>query len=121
MTFVGVRVSKGRRSPPRNLRLLVDTGSDYTVLPAALLARLGVKSEFEEDVEIGNGDVIVRPVGRMNVRWKDRWAETFVAFGEPKDARVLGALTLQELRLIVDPKSHRVRHRSRALFVRFGG
>src|SRR3990170_1514766 len=81
----------------------------------------GPSGRFEEDVEIGNGDIIVCPVGRMNVRWKDRWAETFVAFGEPKDARVLGALTLQELRLIVDPKSHRVRPRSRALFVRFGG
>jgi len=57
----------------------------------------------------------------MHVRWRDRWAETFVAFGEPKDARVLGALTLQELRLIVDPMSHRVRPRKRALFVRFGG
>ena len=121
MTYAGVRVSKGRRGASKNLRLLVDTGSDYTVLPAGLLARLGVKPEFEEDVEIGNGDVIIRPVGRMHVRWRDRWAETFVAFGEPKDARVLGALTLQELRLIVDPKSHRVRPRSRALFVRFGG
>ena len=121
MTYMGVRASKGRRGASKDLRLLVDTGSDYTVLPAGLLARLGVKPEFEEEVEIGNGDVIVRPVGRMVVRWRDRWAETFVAFGEPKDARVLGALTLQELRLIVDPMSHRVRPRRRALFVRFGG
>jgi predicted aspartyl protease len=96
MTYAGVRVSKGRRSPPRNLRLLVDTGSDYTVLPAALLARLGVRPEFDEEVEIGNGDVIVRPVGRMHVRWRDRWAETFVAFGEPRDARVLGALMVKK-------------------------
>ena len=121
MTYAGIRVSKGRRSPPRNLRLLVDTGSVYTVLPASLLARLGVKAEFEEEIEVGNGDVIVRPVGRMVVRWKDRWAETFVAFGEPKDARVLGAYTLEGLRLDVDPASHRVRPRRRALFLRVGG
>ena len=121
MTYAGVRVSKGRRGASKNLRLLVDTGSDYTVLPAGLLARLGVKPEFEEEVEIGNGDVIVRPVGRMVMRWKDRWAETFVAFGEPKDARVLGAYALEGLRLEVDPASHRVRPRRRALFPRVGG
>lgn len=91
------------------------------MLPADLLARLGVKPEFEEEVEIGNGDIIVRPVGRIHVRWRDRWAETFVAFGQPRDARVLGVLTLQELRLVVDPTSHRLRPRRRALFIRLGG
>lgn len=121
MTYTGVRVSRGRRGPSRNLRLLVDTGADFTVLPAGLLAQLGVKPEFEEEIEVGNGEVIVRPVGRMYVRWKDRSAETLVAFGEPRDARVLGAYALQGLRLEVDPASHRVRPRRRALFLRFGG
>jgi len=120
MTYMGVRVSKGRRSPSRNLRLLVDTGADVTILPERLLAQLGVKPEFEEEVEIGNGDVVIRPVGRMYVRWRDRWAETFVAFGEPKDARVLGTYALEGLRLEVDPASHRVRPRRRALFLRVG-
>src|SRR3990170_3190547 len=72
MTYMGVRVSKGRRSPSRNLRLLVDTGADVTILPERLLAQLGVKPEFEEEVEIGNGDVVIRPVGRMYVRWRAR-------------------------------------------------
>lgn len=121
MTYTSVRVSKGRRGDTKNLRLLVDTGADLTVLPARLLAHLGVTPEFEEEIEVGNGDVIVRPVGRMVVHWRDRWAETFVAFGEPKDARVLGAYALEGLRLEVDPASHRVRPRRRALFLRVGG
>jgi len=121
MTYASVRVSKGPQGTSKNLRLLVDTGADFTVLPARFLAHLGVKPEFEEEIEIGNGDVIVRPVGRMHVRWKDRRAETFVAFGEPKDARVLGAYALEGLRLEVDPASHRVRPRRRALFPRVGG
>ncbi len=118
MTYARVRVSRSRRGEAKAVRLLVDTGADYSVLPSRFLAQLGVQPEFDEDIEIGNGEVIVRPVGRLHVRWRDRWAETFVAFGEPKDARVLGAHALQSLRLEVDPKSHAVRPRRRALFVR---
>lgn len=121
MTYASVQVSRGRRGASKNLRLLVDTGADFSVLPAQLLSRLGVVPEFEEEVEIGNGDLITRPVGRIYVRWRERQAETFVAFGEPRDARVLGAYALEGLRLEVDPKSHRVRPRRRALFLRDGG
>ncbi len=119
MTYATVRLSRNRRGPSKAVRLLVDTGADYTVLPKGTLARLGVRPEFEEELEIANGETIVRPVGRMYVRWRDRLAETFVAFGEPKDAAVLGSYALEGLRLEVDPKSGRVRLRRRALFVRF--
>ena len=121
MTYASVQVSRGRRGASKNLRLLVDTGADFSVLPAQLLSRLGVVPEFEEEVEIGNGEVITRPVGRIYVRWRERLAETFVAFGEPRDARVLGAYALEGLRLEVDPKTHRVRPRRRAHFLRGGG
>jgi|SRR5437867_8442793 len=121
LTCAKVAVSRTRRGPGRAIRLLVDTGADYSVLARRELSRLGVLPEFEEDIEIGNGQVISRPVGRMYVRWRDRVAETFVAFGEPRDARVLGAYALEGLRSEVDPKSHRVRPRRRSLFVRLGG
>lgn len=118
MSYARVEVSKDRRRPGRTVRLLVDTGADYSVLSKRELATIGVEPEFEEDIEIANGEVITRPVGRVYVRWKDRVAETFVAFGEPGDVRVLGAYALEGLRLEVDPKSRRVRPRRRALFVR---
>lgn len=118
MTYARVEVSRDRRRPGKALRLLVDTGADYSVLSKRELSRLGVVPEFEEDIEIGNGEVITRPVGRVYVRWRDRVAETFVAFGESRDVRVLGAYALEGLRLEVDPKSHRVRPRRRAMFVR---
>jgi len=121
MTYASVQMSKARRGASKNLRLLVDTGADFSVLPAPLLSRLGVVPGFEEEVEVGNGAVITRPVGRMYVCWGDRLAETFVAFGEPRDARVLGAYALEGLRLEVDPKSHRVRPCRRALYLRIGG
>ena len=121
MTFARVQVSTGRQRPGKVLRLLVDTGADYSVLAARELLRLGVEPEFEEDIEIGNGDLITRPVGRIYVRWKDRVAETFVAFGQPGDVRVLGAYALEGLRLEVDPKARRVRPRRRALFLTVNG
>ena len=121
LTYARVAFSRNRRGPGKAVRLLVDTGADYSVLMKGELSRLGVVPEFEEDIEIGNGQVISRPVGRTYVRWKNRIAETFVAFGEAHDARVLGAYALEGLRLEVDPKSHRVRPRRRSLFVRLGG
>lgn len=121
MTYARIQVSKGRHGRSQRLRLLVDMGSDYTVLPWRFLVHQGVEPEFDEDIEIGNGEVIVRPIGRLHIRWRDRRAETFVAFGEPRDARVLGALSLEQLRLEVDPKSRKVRPLRRARFVRLGG
>lgn len=60
---------------------------------------------------------MVRNVGRMFVHYLGRSMETLAVFGEPDDSSVLGAYSLEGLRLEVDPHSGRVRRKKRLLAV----
>ena len=53
----------------------------------------------------------------MYIHHSGRTVETLVAFGEPGDASVLGAYSMEGLRLEVDPRSGRVRRKTRLLAV----
>lgn len=117
MTYVRVEVSKGRRGPRKAIRLLVDTGASDSILPASFLRKLGIRPEWREEYELANGEPMVRDVGRMYVHYRGRSIETLVALGEPGDARVMGAYSLEGLRLEVDPHSGRVRRKKRLLAV----
>lgn len=111
MTYVRVRFSRRRGGPSKAIRLLVDTGSPDTMLPSRILEALGVKPEWREESGLASKDRMFRSVGRLYVRFRDRYAETFVIFGERGDASLLGAYALEGLRLEVDPYSKRVRPR----------
>jgi len=109
MTFARVQWSRDGRGVRRSLRLLVDTGAFYSLVPADFLASLGVRPRWREELEIADGGVILRSVGRAHVHYRGESAETFVVFGNPGDATVLGCYALEGLRLEVDPRSKRLR------------
>lgn len=113
MTYITVEVSKGRRGPCKKIRLLVDTGAADSILPSPLLRRLGIRPEWREEYELADGESMFRNVGRMYIHYQGRSIETLVAFGEPGDASVLGAYSMEGLRLEVDPHSRRVRRKKR--------
>ena len=109
MTFARVRWSRRERGVRRSLRLLVDTGAFYSLVPGDFLAALGVRPRWREEFEMADGGVIVRSVGKAYVHYRGESAETFVIFGNPGDATVLGCFALEGLRLEVDPRSRRLR------------
>lgn len=117
MTYVLLEISKARRGPRKKARLLVDTGAADSILPAPLLHRLGIRPEWREEYELANGESMYRDVGRMYVHYQGRSVETLVAFGRPGDATVLGAYSMEGLRLEVDPHSGRVRRKRKLLAV----
>lgn len=117
MTYVTVAVSKTRRGPRKRIRLLVDTGAADSILPSKFLRRLGVRPEWREEYELVNGEPMVRDVGRMHIHYLGRSMETLAVFGEAGDAGVLGAYSMEGLRLEVDPHSGRVRRKKRLLAV----
>jgi predicted aspartyl protease len=84
-------------------RLLVDTGSEYTWVPAAKLEGIGVGRE-KKDVRfvMANGEVITRSVGFAILRVDRQFTIDEVVFAEPGDLLLLGARTLEGLNLIVD-------------------
>lgn len=84
---------------------LVDTGATYTVLPRALLERLGVVPHARGRFELADGSEVELDLGRTWVRLNGHEEFTLVVFGE--DA-LLGAVTLEELRLAPDPAGRRL-------------
>ena len=87
---------------------LVDTGSSYTVLPAAILRRLNISSTDTLDFDLGDGRVISLEVGEARVRVEGRERTRIVVFGDDDTSPLMGADTLQGAALAVDPVAHRL-------------
>ena len=85
-------------------KLLIDTGSEYTWIPGAKLAAIGVGRE-KKDLQfvMANGEVVTRSVGFAILRVGKAFTIDEVVFAEPGDLVLLGARTLEGLNLAVDP------------------
>jgi predicted aspartyl protease len=82
--------------------VMVDTGSEYSWLPAERLAEIGVVPVRIDRFETADGRILERPVGYMMVFAGGREAPTVVAFAQPGDMILLGALALEGMNLRVD-------------------
>ena len=83
--------------------MLVDTGSEYTWVPARVLDRVAIRRE-KKDVRfvMANGEQITRSVGFAIIRLNEFFTIDEVVFGEPGDLALLGARTLEGLNLRID-------------------
>jgi predicted aspartyl protease len=83
--------------------VLVDTGSEFTWVPATILERLDIRRE-KKDVRfvMANGQEVTRSMGFAIVRHDEYFTIDEVVFGEPGDLALLGARTLEGLNLQVD-------------------
>jgi predicted aspartyl protease len=89
--------------------VLVDTGSEYTWITSALLAKIGVKRE-KKDLQfvMANGTVITRNVGFAIVRVEDAFTVDEVVFAEEGDLLLLGARSLEGMSLTVDARGKKL-------------
>ena len=86
-------------------RLLVDTGSEYTWVPATTLEKLGIAREKKDLAFVmANGQQITRSVGFAIVRVAKAFTVDEVVFAEKGDLRLLGARSLEGLNLTVDSR-----------------
>lgn len=85
------------------VKLLVNTGSEYTWIPSPKLVGIGVACE-KKDVRfaMANGEVVTRNVGFAILRVGKSFTVDEVVFAEPGDLALLGARTLEGLNLNVD-------------------
>lgn len=84
-------------------KLLVDTGSEYTWIPAAKLEKIGVKREKKDAAFImANGELVTRSLGFAILRVANYFTIDEVVFAEAGDLVLLGARTLEGLNLTVD-------------------
>jgi len=116
-TFARMRISRKLNGKWRTLRLLVDTGAFYTVIPGRILKELGIVPIRRASLKVADGRIIQRDLGVVYARYRDVIGSTEVIFGEKGDSPVLGVCTLEALALKVDPRTHRLREQRVVLWV----
>jgi len=87
---------------------LVDTGATYTTVPASLLERLGVTPHVRDVFEMADGRRVEHDIGQSWIRVGGRSVVTLLVFAQPQAAPLLGAYTLEGLRLAPDPVGRRL-------------
>jgi predicted aspartyl protease len=81
---------------------LVDTGSEFTWVPRAVLEAIGIQPERRQRFIVADGRRLERPVGFALVHAAGTNAPDFVVFAEPDDMVILGARSLEGLNVRVD-------------------
>lgn len=110
ITYVELEVANvARPKKGEKLEFLVDSGAIYSVVPARVLRRLGIKPIDKQVFRMANGEKIVRKKGVALFRYNGRVGGADVIFGERGDAILLGAFTLEALGLSLDPLKRELR------------
>jgi predicted aspartyl protease len=104
-THCTVQNAVDRSRQARLDKILVDTGSEHTWVPSAVLDRLGVAREKKDlTFVMANGAEISRSVGFAIIHIDDVFTIDEVVFAEKGDLLLLGARTLEGLNLTVDAR-----------------
>ena len=92
----------------RTVSALVDTGASYSQVPEPILRGLGVSPHTARTFALADGRRVHRDIGRTWIRVNGATEMTLVVFGQGESEPVLGAVSLEELGLAVDPLNQRL-------------
>ena len=90
------------------IEAMVDTGASYTIVPGHLLREMGVKPIDTISLVLADGRTVEYDIGRAWATINGASEVTLVVFGADDARALLGAYTLEGLRLAVDPTHARV-------------
>jgi clan AA aspartic protease len=101
---------KGSRRARRQatVNFLIDSGAVYSLVPEAILKKIGIRSYRAVDFSLADGRVITRRVGDAYFEFQGVGGAAPVIFGEPGDEPLLGATALESLGLVLDPFKRRL-------------
>lgn len=99
--------AKPKRSA--RLRFLVDSGAVYSVVPARVLRKLGIKPRKTRTFILADGTTVKRFIGQALFRYNGEEGASPVIFGEKDDSVLLGTVSLEALGLILDPLKRQLR------------
>ncbi len=104
---VGVVFVEGTVTGPTGkqatLKFLVDSGASYTLLPRKVWRAIGLKPMDSVKCVLADGTEVVRKVSECRITLPQGERSTPVLLGEKEDEALLGTVTLEELRLILNP------------------
>ena len=110
LTYIQATVSnpaKPRRSA--RLKFLVDSGALYSVAPAPVLRRLGIKPVRSKSFILADGTEVKRLLGEAAFRVNGEQGTSPVIFGEEGDSNLIGTVSLKVLGFILDPLRRELR------------
>jgi clan AA aspartic protease len=110
LTFIKAKITNPAR--PRksaDLEFLVDSGAAYSVVPASVLKRLGIKPRTKRTFILADGSSVERKMGHALFRLDGNEGASPVIFGEKDDSTLLGVVSLEALGLILDPLKRELR------------
>ena len=122
MGLTVLKVKVGNPAKPKvtvDLEFLVDSGAVYSVVPAKILKRLGIKPLTTQEFRLADGTAIIRRKGIALFQYQDKIGGADVIFGEEGDSLLLGAFTLEALGLALDPLRRELKPLPMILAMRF--
>ena len=110
MSTFSVPIELGNRNDGtfETVEMLVDTGASYTALPTSLLESVGVERVDSQSFELADGSVAHLDMGEVLIRYDNRARTTPVVFVAGNATPLLGAVTLEQFGLGVDPVKRRL-------------
>jgi len=99
-----VRIANPRRSSaPLEVKCLVDTGTMFTCLPSPALETLGVSAQWRVPIQLADGRNEEWQATEILMTIDGRTLHTTCLFGTPDGLPLLGAVSLEQFALSVDP------------------
>ena len=86
-----------------SVKFLVDSGATYTLVPAEQARLLELQPKRSVAFSLADGTTIERQVSECHLSLPQGEGHTPVILGEPGDEALLGAITLEELGLVLNP------------------
>lgn len=100
---VDVEIANYTGGESLTINALVDTGSTHATVPASVLEQLGVEPERQRPFRLADNRVVQYATGFARVRYGGDEAVVQVVFGPEDIGACIGATTLENLSLAVDP------------------
>jgi predicted aspartyl protease len=103
ITYLKVKVANPEHPQKKEIcKFLVDSWAVYSVIPAPILKRLGIKATSSEEFILANGEIVKKDVGNAYFEYNRKMRAAPVIFGDV-GVFLLGATTLEALGMILDP------------------
>ena len=96
-------VLTGPTGAQAKVKFLVDSGATYTLVPAEESRLLGLQPKRTVAFSLADGTTVERRVSECHLALPQGEGHTPVILGEPGDEALLGAITLEELGLVLNP------------------
>jgi clan AA aspartic protease len=102
MTYIAGTVS-GPTGKQASAEFLVDSGANYTLLPEPIWKAIELAAKRRMTFTLADGTHIERDISEVHIALPQGEGHTPVILGEPGDEALLGAVTLGELGLVLNP------------------